>query len=127
MHHFVSAVEYFTVDGFEEPLLKHRVRLKGPARAFLDALQGFVVKDVIKSARVRHLEFKGQATVVAVFEALCSDPERLLPPDAYERYVNGGRDARPICDFVAGMTDTYLLRTYDRLFSPRMGSVFDKL
>lgn len=33
---------------------------------------------------------------------------------------------RAICDDVAGLTDTYLLRIYERLFSPRMGSVFDK-
>ena len=28
---------------------------------------------------------------------------------------------------VAGMTDAFLMRTYERLFSPRMGSVFDRL
>ena len=28
--------------------------------------------------------------------------------------------------YVAGMTDAHLLRTYERMFSPRMGSVFDK-
>jgi hypothetical protein len=37
------------------------------------------------------------------------------------------KDVRVICDHVAGMTDDFLLKTYDRLFSPRMGSVFDKL
>ncbi|MER8732709.1 hypothetical protein NKH28_23220 [Mesorhizobium sp. M1227] len=31
-----------------------------------------------------------------------------------------------ICDHISGMTDAFLLKTYDRLFSPRMGSVFDK-
>ncbi len=28
---------------------------------------------------------------------------------------------------VPAMTDTHLLKTYERLFSPRMGSVFDRL
>jgi dGTPase len=65
--------------------------------------------------------------VVSVFEAIQSDPGRLLPKDAYQLYVDAGEDIRVVCDFVAGMTDTYLLKTYDRLFSPRMGSVFDKL
>jgi dGTPase len=32
-----------------------------------------------------------------------------------------------ICDYVAGMTDGFLLKTYNRLFSPGMGSVFDML
>lgn len=127
VHYFIASVELFEFDGFEEPLLKYRARVGREARALLDALQTFIVKDVVKSARVRHLEFKGQSMVVAVFEALRSDPDRLLPPDALERYVEADRDVRVVCDYVAGMTDTYLLRTYDRLFSPRMGSVFDKL
>lgn len=31
-----------------------------------------------------------------------------------------------ICDYVASVTGTHLLKIYERLFSPRMGSVFDK-
>jgi dGTPase len=76
---------------------------------------------------VKHLEFKGQKMVVSVFEALKSDPRALLPEDAYQRYQQEQGDLRVICDYVAGMTDVILLKTYDRLFSPRMGSVFDKL
>jgi dGTPase len=34
---------------------------------------------------------------------------------------------RVIRDHIAGMTDTFLLKTYDRPFSRRMGSVFDRL
>ena len=34
---------------------------------------------------------------------------------------------RVICDHISGMTDQFLLKTYERLFSPRMGSVFDRL
>lgn len=63
--------------------------------------------------------------VVSVFEAMQSDPERLLPRTALPRYEAGG--IRAICDFVAGMTDVYVLKTYERLFSPRMGYVFDRL
>jgi dGTP triphosphohydrolase len=42
-------------------------------------------------------------------------------------FTKSSGDVRIICDFVAGMTDDFLLKTYGRLFSPRMGSVFDKL
>lgn len=65
--------------------------------------------------------------VVAVFETLRSEPESFLPADAYDAFEASGKDPRTICDYVAGMTDHFLLKTYDRLFSPRMGSVFDKL
>ena len=87
-----------------------------------------VVRDeVILDPSVQHLEFKGQKMVVSVFEAMASDPKRLLPRDAYKTFSASGNDHRVICDYVAGMTDGYLLKTYERLFSPRMGSVFDKL
>jgi dGTPase len=62
-----------------------------------------------------------------VFEAIQTDPKRLLPRDEYRRFAQSGGDLRVVCDYVAGMTDGYLLKTYDRLFSPRMGSVFDRL
>jgi dGTPase len=65
--------------------------------------------------------------VVAVFEAMQADPARLLPREELAKYEVAGGDLRVICDFVAAMTDTHLLKTYERLFSPRMGSVFDRL
>jgi len=127
VHHFVTAVEYVVHEEFTEPLLRFRVQIKQPYRVFLDTLQNLVIVEVIKSPGVQHLEFKGQGMVVSVFEAMQADPERLLPRDAFKRFEASENDPRTICDYMAGMTDTYLLRTYERLFSPRMGSVFDKL
>ncbi|WP_404477357.1 anti-phage deoxyguanosine triphosphatase [Novosphingobium sp. BL-52-GroH] len=127
VHHFLTGAVYVETRGFREPLLRWRVALQGPRRAFLDALKGFVVREVIASPEVQQLEFKGQAMVLAVFEALAADPERLLPRDERTRFEKAQGDVRVICDYVAAMTDTHLLKTYERLFSPRMGSVFDRL
>ncbi|MDD9991207.1 MAG: anti-phage deoxyguanosine triphosphatase [Rhodospirillales bacterium] len=127
VHHFISNVKIKTLRKFEEPLLKFRAKMRCEHSDFLDGLKSLIFKEVIGSPGVRQLEFKGQQMVVAVFEALQSDPESLLPVDVLEGL--GGRQPcnRDICDYVAGMTDGYLLKTYDRLFSPRMGSIFDKL
>jgi dGTPase len=127
VHHFMTAMEYLEYEQFSEPMIRYRATMKALQRKFLDALQDLVSKCVIKSPGVQHLEFKGQSMVVAVFEAMQSDPVRLLPGDALARFMKSSGDLRIICDFVAGMTDSYLLRTYERLFSPRMGSVFDHL
>jgi dGTPase len=127
VHHFITAVEYAEHAEFEEILIRYRAKIKQPQRQFLDVLQELVIREVIKNPSVQHLEFKGQGMVVAVFEAMQADPARLLPRDAFARFDAGGGDPRVICDYVAGMTDTYLLKTFERLFSPRMGSVFDKL
>jgi dGTPase len=90
-------------------------------------LQKAVRNTVILSPNVQHLEFKGQRMVVSVFEALNSEPKSFLPSDTLKTYEESGQSKRVICDHIAGMTDAFLLKTYDRLFSPRMGSVFDRL
>lgn len=127
VHHFLTAVEFVEFPEFAEPFLRWRVRVASPQREFLDVLQDFVVREVITSPGVQHLEFKGQGMVVAVFEAMQADPQRLLPREELAKFEAAGGSLRIICDYVASMTDTHLLKTYERLFSPRMGSVFDRL
>jgi len=125
--HFVTNCRIETDEDFSEPLLRYRVTLPAPQARFLKALKDAVWRMVIRSASVQHLEFKGQNMVVSVFEALASDPASLLPVSTFERCQASDDPLRVICDHVAGMTDTFLLKTYDRLFSPRMGSVFDRI
>lgn len=125
--HLINAVEFIERPEFQEPLLRWRVAVPAGPAIFLKALKDFVRLEVIRNPGVQHLEFKGQSMVVSVFEAMQSDPARLLPRDACSRLQTAGGDLRIISDFVAGMTDTYLLKTYERLFAPRIGSVFDRL
>ncbi|MFS2038266.1 anti-phage deoxyguanosine triphosphatase [Agrobacterium tumefaciens] len=127
VHHFVTNCLIKTDDAFEDPLLRYTVVLPQAQRRFLDALTKAVRLKVIRSPSVQHLEFKGQGMVVAVFEALVSDPEALLPPPVFKAYSTDPNPMRAICDHVAGMTDMALMKTYERLFSPRMGSVFDMI
>jgi dGTPase len=127
VHHFVTNIELCAIDGLEEPMIRFRAKIPAQQENLLGRLQNLVVEKVIHTPNVQHLEFKGQKMVVSVFEALKSNPKRLLPEDAYDTFENENGDIRVVCDYVAGMTDDFLLKTYDRLFSPRMGSVFDKL
>jgi dGTPase len=53
---------------------------------------------------------------------------RILPPNvgvliAAEETVSG--KARRICDWLAGLTDGMIVRTYRRLFDPEFGSIRD--
>jgi len=116
---------------FSEPLLRYNAVLPDPIKAFAAKLGTFVSDTVIQSPNVQHLEFKGQQMVVAVFDIFAHEPKRFLEPKTFKAYeAAGGKDGdglRVICDHIAGMTDHYLLRLYERLLSPRMGSVFDKL
>lgn len=126
VHFFLRSVRVVAAEGYDDPLLAHRAELTTAARELLDALQMLVVNDVIEHPRVQHLEFKGQRMVVSVFEALLSDPKRLLPGAVFAAFEQSDGGRRVLCDHIAAMTDGNLVRTYERLFSPRMGSVFDR-
>lgn len=59
-----------------------------------------------------------------------AEPKRLLPVGSRGRYMKQENEldrARVLCDYVAGMTDDYATRIYERLFIPREGGLFDKL
>jgi dGTPase len=127
VHHMMVAIEPYVVEVFDEPILRYRIRMRDEEAALLGKLKGFVFETVVKSPSVQHLEFKGQQMVVAVFDALNSDPKSFLPKVTYDLFAKSDGNSRVICDHIAGMTDAFLLRTYERLYSPRMGSVFDRL
>jgi len=127
VNYFIRNVKINKIDEFEENLLNHKAELDEKPKDFLEILKNFVVNKVIESPRVRHLEFKGQTMVVSVFEVFASDPKSFLSRDLYNLYVQEGNNMRIICDYIANMTDGSLLKTYERLFSPRIGSIFDKV
>jgi dGTPase len=127
VNHLVVHTRIELFNEFDEPFIRYRAVIDDGPKQFLDVLQKAVRETVIRSASVQHLEFKGQKMVVSVFEALNSDPKSFLPRDTLKLYQENEEPKRVICDHIAGMTDTFLLKTYDRLFSPRMGSVFDRL
>ena len=96
----------------------------------MESIKNLVLVKVIKSPNVQQLEFKGQKLVMELFDALKSDPERLLPADGQKRYKlakNEVEQMRAICDFIAGMTDEYATRFYEKLYYPHKGSIFDRL
>ena len=130
VNYFVTSAGLVEREQFAEPLLRYNAELPEEPGVLLKELKKVVREHVIESPGVQHLEFKGQRMVVSVFEALKSEPGTLLPDDSYRQYLKAadiGKGERAICDYVAGMTDRFLISTYDRLFSPRMGSVFDRL
>ncbi|TEA70322.1 anti-phage deoxyguanosine triphosphatase [Allopusillimonas ginsengisoli] len=111
-------------------LIKWNAYIDKKHEGLLGHIFNLVRDQVIKSCNVQQLEFKGQKLVIELFDALISDPERLLPGSTLKRYAAAEgvqqKQARVICDFIAGMTDEYATRLYEKLFYPHKGSIFDK-
>ena len=93
---------------------------------------------VFLSPELKQLEHKGSHMLRRMWEVLSQRYVRaatidgqafqLLPADAageIEAAETEAQRARLVCDFLAGMTDGYASRTYQRLFSPGYGSIGD--
>jgi dGTPase len=90
---------------------------------------------VFDHSQLHQLERKGRVILEGIFTALCesylaanNSGLRLLP-EAFDWIVRSQRSteckARVLCDYVAGMTDGFAVRTYKRLFDPGFGSILD--
>lgn len=123
--------------GCEDPLLRFNIELTEQVEELRDCIFNLVVEKVIQDENVQQLEFKGQKLVIELFQTLAKDPERFLPKATLARWKQAGEgldgdkkvaaQMRVICDFVSGMTDDYATKFYEKLFSPRKGSIFDRL
>ena len=105
---------------FEEQLLRYNATLPNITMQALQIFKDFVYSFVIKQTSIQRLEYRGQQIVMELFEALSSDPLRLLPSNSAKRWQqaidNGDNAYRVIADYVAGMTDEYASRLHQTLF-----------
>lgn len=129
---FITNVEVVVQNPeFSHLLLKNKVELPKNLEKLRNVIFQLVLEKVIKNENVQQLEFKGQKLVVEIFEVLSTDPERFLPESSSKRYKeipenDSAAQFRVISDFISGMTDDYATRFYEKLFSPRRGSIFDR-
>ncbi|MBA6353306.1 deoxyguanosinetriphosphate triphosphohydrolase family protein [Colwellia sp. BRX8-4] len=107
---------------FTEPLLRYNAKLPVNAAKALQIFKDFVFSFVIKQTSIQQLEYRGQQIVMELFEALASDPARLLPKHTKQRWLyaktHNLNEHRVIADYVSGMTDDYATHLYQRLFLP---------
>jgi len=132
VHLFISSayVGPSGVTNARSPLLKWNAHIKEEAKTFLKDIFELVKVKVIESPNVQQLEFKGQKIIIELFEVLASDPERFFSDGTKKRYKDAKTEEkkmRVVCDFVAGMTNEYAMRFYERLYNPAKGSVFEVL
>jgi len=126
VNYLITAIELNSVivngHTFEEQLLAYNAQLPEVPAKVLQIFKDFVYKFVIKQPAIQRLEYRGQQIVMELFEALVSDPERLLPTNTCVRWCQAGEigenQHRVISDYVSGMTDAYATKLYQTLFMP---------
>jgi dGTPase len=89
---------------------------------------------VFKSSQLHQIEFKGDKMLSNIFRVLEDNyinnimPNKLLP-DFSDKLIRNEKDkmirARLVCDYLSGMTDSFAIRTYKRLFDSDYSSLTD--
>ena len=88
---------------------------------------------VFDHSHLHQLERKGRVILEAIFQAFSesylTECGLRLMPESFDRIIRLTPDrrvrARVMCDYIAGMTDGFAIRTYKRLFDPGFGSLLD--
>ncbi|RUM91987.1 MAG: dGTPase [Thiomicrospira sp.] len=115
---------------FEHPLLRYQAKLGTSEMAVLELLKTFVYVHVITLPEVKGMEYKGQLIVLDLFKSLRANPEALLPRNTYAKFVSSETERgqlRVLSDYIAGMTNTYASRMYEKFFTASQGSIFDRI
>jgi dGTPase len=100
------------VRAFPERLVAFAPEAAGASRA----LKRFLSARVYTSAGLRQGRDRSMAMIGGLFRCFVEDPGRL--PEGYRRQAAGGVAHRVVCDYIAGMTDGFLRRTYCREIGP---------
>jgi dGTPase len=79
-------------------------------------LEAFLLEKVYHHPHLIRMDNKAGRFVTSLFEAYLAEP-KLLPPRFADRIADQGAH-RVICDYVAGMTDSFAQAEYRRLFEP---------
>lgn len=89
-------------------------------RTDASALRKFLYENLYRHYRVKRMTSKARDIVVKLFNAFMADPG-LLPPDYQAASGISIDQARKTSDYIAGMTDRFAIREYQRLFDVGQG------
>jgi dGTPase len=106
------------------------VAIKEESESLLKVLKYFIYYFITKTSRIQIPEFRGKEILTRIYDNLNVtdihfDGDSILPVDLQNVYNKlSDKKTRVICDFIAGMTDSYVKEFYGRLVSENPQSIF---
>lgn len=132
--HATTLVERDTPFSEKTNRYRYDIVIDPESKALCKLLKVLAVKLVFHTPQVHQLEYKGGKILRKVFNVMeeeyvgtKSSSYRLLPAHYHEALAGKGEHVqrRMLCDYLSGMTDGFVVRTYKRLFDPDFGSIID--
>lgn len=132
--HSTSLVERESSLSKQTNRYRYDISIEGDSVRLCSLLKMLAVGLVFRTPQVHQLEYKGGEILRKLFSVFESEyvekdaPSYQLLPAHYhiamrEQDEHGRR--RMLCDYISGMTDGFVVRTYKRLFDPDFGSIID--
>ncbi len=121
-----SYINAISIDTSGEIPAFWKLKMQNIPRIQIEILKRLTYEYQINSPKLKIAEYRGKDIVTNVFKALENGRGHELLPLDFRRLYNitiKGRK-RLICDFIAGMTDRYLVEFYSRLFSEDPETIF---
>lgn len=99
------------------------IRMSDEIREASHDLRAFLFRNVYKNPKAKGEEVKAKRMIKLLFEYYNDHPDAL--PEKYYNAIgrNGDTQERIICDYIAGMTDSYCRTKFSEFFVPRAWEV----
>jgi len=113
---------------------RYDIAIEPDSEALCSLLKMLAINLVFHTPQVHQLEYKGGRILRKLFSVmedeyvLAEKPSYRLLPAHYHNALAGQDEhlkRRMLCDYISGMTDGFVVRTYKRLFDPDFGSIND--
>ena len=92
------------------------IRMSAMIAEATESLRNFMFARVYVDSQAKSEEKKAMHILRELFEYFMAHPEE-LPPENRENIGRYGEE-QAVCDYIAGMTDRYAMKLYERLFIP---------
>jgi dGTPase len=93
-------------------VVRHSNRVRNMNRQLKD----FLYENLYRHWRVMRMDLKARRFIRELFEAYTSSP--IILPTTVREQADQKSLNRTVCDYIAGMTDRYAIKEYNRLFDP---------
>lgn len=106
-------------DIIRNSLGKQQIIMSPDMEKAMQGLRTWMFENVYKNDIPKAEEGKAQNLIVMLFQYYMDNPDKL--PEEYYTYMEKGKESRErvVCDYIAGMSDSYAIDKFAKLFVPK--------
>jgi len=103
---------------------KNEITMSDDVHKAIQRLRAYMFKEVYTNPKAKGQEKKAEHLLVQLYEYYCKNIDKM--PFEYQKMIadERGTKERVVCDYVAGMTDRYSIRTYKEIMIPGVWNIY---